>query len=94
MALYFVLVSAVFGSLVNGIAYKVPRATSFTVEEGFDGKGRIPVPTTAPHAPHELLRRGLFDLGKRELDSIILVAEDQTCGYFSGSPGEDYSIYP
>ena len=52
------------------------------------GQGWTPAPTTAPKSPHELLRRGLFELEGREVGTTILTGADQTCGYLSGSPGE------
>lgn len=85
MALTSLLVVVCVASFANGLAHNPPRSTAGN--QGF-GQGWTPAPTTAPKSPHELLRRGLFELEGREVGTTILTGADQTCGYLSGSPGE------
>jgi len=84
MALTSLLAVVCVASFANGLAHNPPRSTAGN--QGF-GQGWTPAPTTAPKSPHELLRRGLFELEGRELGTTILTGADQTCGYLSGSPG-------
>lgn len=74
------VVLAIWGQLVSGLAFGGPRATQDALEWG---SGWSPAPTSAPDAAHELVKRGL--LQGRQFASTILVGADQTCGYLSGS---------
>jgi hypothetical protein len=88
IALVLVLVLAAFLSLSDGLAYNAPRATQLAEGQELSGHGWTPAPTSAPKYPHEALRRGLSNLNRRKLGSTVLVAEDETCGYLSGSAGK------
>ena len=69
--------AVLFGAAAEAIQYKPARAT---VLPEIPGNAMSPKPT----APPELRRR----LGKRETDTTVYFAPDNTCGFLSGREGE------